>query len=88
MVGFLEVRGVEVCLVRALMKEYLDLQARAQVVDCAPTHLCEYMRGGRQGGVQTPAILNEMFQAVLGPLIEKWRRLGWGLVLSCPKDDY
>ena len=62
--GCLELRAVEVWLVRALMKEYVGLVAKGRVVDGAPTELLDFLRGGRQGGVETPAILNDVSSRV------------------------
>lgn len=75
-------RGVHAELVYALAQEYTDLRARVTVSDSDPSASFSFLRGGRQGGVETPEVFNMVVESALEQVIEKWRALKFGFTLD------
>ena len=79
--GLLE-RDWDPRLVKAIVREYVGLRAEANLGDAPTTERFEYGKGGRQGGVETPKVANELIQFALTPTVMGWRSKGWGFVMS------
>ena len=75
----LQERGVDPWTVRAIMREYVDLEARASVVGSGCSAFFTYSRGGRQGGTETPDLFVYLLDTIIEPLQKQWRAAGYGV---------
>ena len=60
-----------------LLRELAHSRARF-FVDCSASAPVQVLRGGKQGGVETPELWNLFLSACLRPLLAAWRDRGWG----------
>eukprot|EP00973_Karenia_brevis_P017811 2447523-Karenia_brevis.AAC.1 len=69
----LQKRGLHPTLIRALMSEMSNLEATVTIPGATESEPIRYDRGGRQGGVDTPFIFNQVVDAALEETVQHWR---------------
>ena len=74
-------------LVRGFARELCHLKARARIADADWTPEFDFSKGGKTGGIDTPALLNELMQHHLSQLAEQWHREKTGYVIGSRGDD-
>ena len=61
------------------MTELTHLKARIRSPGCDATDFFEFLRGGKQGGVDTPDLFNIMIEYLLHSLVLSWDERGFGV---------
>eukprot|EP00973_Karenia_brevis_P083246 11542727-Karenia_brevis.AAC.1 len=74
--------NVPATLIAAVMREFVDLSAEMSVKGLGTTGPFPFLRGGRQGGVETPQIFTMIVDYIMGPLTDEWDRKGYGFVVE------
>ena len=75
-------QGVHPILAKAILMEYTHLEANVTIADAPPTPYFSFSQGGRQGGVETPALFNIILESVLAELIASWTSRKFGFALD------
>ena len=76
--------GLSAPLVWALAREYSHLRADAKLACTLSTGLFDYRRGGRQGGTETPSLLNIILDVGLFDMVRSWQERGLGFSFGNP----
>ena len=83
----LQARQLPRWLVKGLARELCLLEARARISDAEWGPEFDFYKGGKTGGVDTPALLNELLQHHLSSLAEQWLAHRTGYVIGGGGDD-
>ena len=75
-------RGVHPYLIGAVEAEYRFLIGRVILADADVSEQLAFLRGGRQGGIETPSLYTTMMEDVAGDLVEDWNEKGLGFQLE------
>ena len=78
-------RGVHPGTIFNIMRELSFVEARMSLPGCDPTEYFKFLRGGKQGGVDTPDIFTVVMEFVLGNSVHAWERQGLGF--GCDAGD-
>ena len=80
-------RGLQAWLRRAVMREYLGLQAFAKIQGSGYGEPFPFERGAPTGRAEGPTLLNFLVQALMAPLVTEWERKGYGFKTACEVDE-
>eukprot|EP00959_Pyramimonas_sp_CCMP1952_P272876 5704326-Pyramimonas_sp.AAC.1 len=74
----LEWHGVHPRTTLNILRELSDIKARLLLPGCEPSAYFDFLRGGKQGGVDTPALFTLVMEYILAPCTHRWANK------SCP----
>ena len=78
LIDSLVARGWELQRALAAVKELSFLMATVTIPGTEPTDGVQYLKGGVQGGPNTPKDFNAIVETVLFEVVDKWLSRGWG----------
>ena len=78
----LNARGAHPILIFNILRELTQIQARMVLPGCDPTELFDFLRGGKQGGVDTPDLFNVVIEFLIGDLVTSWNLRQFGTTLK------
>eukprot|EP00973_Karenia_brevis_P038554 5319653-Karenia_brevis.AAC.1 len=74
----LQSRGLHPLLIRALVREIRFMEGDMAITGVAISQRFRFQRGGKQGGVETPAEFNVMVETLMQPVVASWKERGYG----------
>ena len=78
----LQYMGLSQILVAAVMREYRQLWLQAEVGDSGLTEPARFEKGGRQGGVETPRMFNNVLRMIFDRIVQSWAEQGYGIAVG------
>ena len=68
-----------------VVRELSCMKARLTLPGCAPSEYFDFLRGGKEGGVDTPDIFAAVMEYILEPCVQEWHKSGAGF--KCTAND-